>query len=279
MGKRRWTVWAGVVLLAVPALWGFSAAGAAAVKTRSRRAAEPDRAASSAPVPAKDTGGQTFITYSQKDNKKDAWDKAGIVCEFLLAGVGIAVVVVGGLVLIRMERQTKATESAANAALAQAESLAVSERAWLLIAPAREEQDWSRDRSFHWVIRNVGRTPARLMEAQARCELVDPGQPLVEAPRYGEAIFLNDRMLAPGDSVRLTTHWGIETENGYAQVQEVDTARGFSLLAYGSVTYLDVFDRERESRFCEEYVFDGLGERLLLFRPRLDAPPAYTSHT
>ena len=261
-------------------LWCAVAMAAPKAGAHKKHAAAPDQSSSpAAAAPAKDSGGQTFITYSQKDTKKDAWDKAGIFCEFLLAAVGIAVVVAGGLVVIRMDRQTRATENAAKAALAQAESVAVSERAWLIIAPAREEQDWSRDRSFHWVIRNVGRTPARLMESQAKCQLMDSGLPLAEVPDYGGAVYLHDRMLAPGDSIRLTTIWGVETKNGYEAVGDVDVARGFSLAAYGSVTYLDIFDKERESRFCEEYVFDGLGERVVQFRPRLDAPPAYTSHT
>ncbi|MFC5862775.1 hypothetical protein ACFPT7_10775 [Acidicapsa dinghuensis] len=225
---------------------------------------------------AKDTSGQTFITYSQKE--KDPWDKAGVVAEYLAALAGLGVVVVGALLLTRISKQTEAAAEAASAAQLHAESLAATERAWLLIGPARGEQDWSREGAFHWVIRNVGKTPARLMETQARCQVMTAGAEIPERPFYGDAVFLHDRMLAPGDEIRLSTYWGVETERGYEPVENAAAMPRFALLAYGSVTYLDVFDREHESRFCEEYVFDGAGDRVLRFAPRLDASPEYTMH-
>lgn len=243
------------------------------------RAPQKGNAASETPSAqeqAKDTSGQTFITYSQKE--KDPWDKAGIVAEYLAALAGLGVVVVGALLLVRISKQTEAAAEAAKAAQLHAASLAATERAWLLIGPSRMEQDWSRDAAFHWVIRNVGKTPARLMETQARCQVMHGGEPIPDVPYFGEAVFLHDRMLAPGDEIRLSTYWGVETERGYEPVADAGAMPRFSLAAYGTVTYLDVLDREHESRFCEEYLFDGAGDRVLRFTPRLDAPPAYTSH-
>lgn len=252
----------------------------AAVKQAAKKsdayAQQPDQDQPLNPDQAKDTNGQTFITYSQKE--KDPWDKAGIVAGYLAALAGLGVAAVGALLLLRMKAQTEAAVEAARAAQLHAESLAATERAWLLIGPSRAEQDWSRDAAFHWVIRNVGKTPARLMETQARCQVMHLGEPIPDIPYYGEAVFLHDRMLAPGDEIRLTTYWGVETERGYEPVADAGAMPRFSLVAYGSVTYLDVFDREHESRFCDEYAFDGAGDRVLRFTPRLDAPPAYTSH-
>lgn len=266
------------LLLAVMAGAGVAEGSARTKHTRAaaakQTAKKPEASEQPAPDQAKDTSGQTFITYSQKE--KDPWDKAGIVAEYLAALAGLGVVVVGALLLVRISKQTEAAAEAASAAQLHAESLAATERAWLLIGPSRSEQDWSRDGAFHWVIRNVGKTPARLMESQARCAVMS-GQ-IPERPLYGDAVFLHDRMLAPGDELRLATRWEVETERGFEPLADAGAMPRFALLAYGTVTYLDVFDREHESRFCEEYAFDGAGDRSLRFTPRLDAPPGYTSH-
>lgn len=217
--------------------------------------------------------------------QKDVYDIAVIWADFALVVVGAIGIVVGIRTLCILKRQAKANVVAARAALKQANHMVAAERAWLLISAEKSNQKWSEDRSFYWTIKNVGRTPARLIATQARCEIMESLGDPPPTPEYDPPIPLNERILAPGDSMRFKTFWGArDKERGCFGVfaQSSEPLDGFYLLAWGHVQYLNLFGDTCESRFCDEYRFVkelDLPDYTLKFRPRLDVPAEYTKHT
>jgi len=75
----------------------------------------------------------TFIYNGDKQKDKDGWDKAAVFSNYLLALIGIVGIVAAICTLLKLERQTKAGEDAATAALKQAKHSTASERPWVTV--------------------------------------------------------------------------------------------------------------------------------------------------
>ncbi len=184
--------------------------------------------------------------------------------------------------------QSSETKTAAQAALKQAEHMISSERAWLLISPVNEGQPLKAGNPplFWWEIKNVGNTPARLIETQSVCDARKEPQRLRETPEFRQPVALNMRMLAPGDTMRFSTFWTEEVEQQRFSYCTTDVVffDPLFLLAYGYVKYASVFSSDAlYSGFCADFCSAQIGvqhaKSVIEFRPKLDAPPEYTKHT
>jgi hypothetical protein len=140
----------------------------------------------------------TFNDNAQKQHDKDGWDKAAVLSNYLLVLIGIAGIAVAVCTLLKLERQTKATEVAAESSLKQANHIITSERAWMtvvieseLIPPEIEESPSIRWTGFSIQFVNQGKTPALLIEAgchgvvQSHATELPDIQPPTQKRRFG----------------------------------------------------------------------------------------------
>jgi len=226
---------------------------------------------------------------------RDAYDWLVLGCSLVLAVIGICGVFVAVSTLKKIERQTKATEDAATAAKDSAEAARLnaqavinSERAWIVIKSTMDGYVPNAADTFEykWVIRNTGNTPARIMETQCRYDLVRAIvlTSLPPEPQYPAPIVLNGFLLPPGDSADYLTYLvSSSTSEVVTRLEEgeLNTIRSgiYNLRVFGYVKYLDAFEKERESRFCEYYVWPSDRRGYIGFRPLLGIPADYTKHT
>jgi hypothetical protein len=166
-----------------------------------------------------------------------------------------------------IQRQTRATEIAANAAKASADALVNVERAWVVINqvnpplvlipqpdPGPLITMW-----FAFVFKNCGRTIARITDVRIRFHTVTAIEGLPQIPDYREharalpkdASF--GRIVAPNQDFELATvfesNGGIPTDGQIRAIRKGELV----LLVYGCVKYLDFTNEPRESQFC--YLF------------------------
>jgi len=215
---------------------------------------------------------------------KDWWDKAAVLSNYLLALIGCIGVLYAARTLRKLKTQTEAAKDAASTARDQTTHMIASERAWLVISSLNDNSSfvWSGPPPLYcWHVRNVGNTPAILIETQAVCKVTE-SMNLAENPQYPKPINLSERALAPGDSIDFNTFWSHEDGRILRQnVEEIDT---LILLTFGHIKYKTVFGPEiREARFCDAWFADGNPRsrptQPMDFRPWLDAPQEYTKHT
>ncbi len=215
---------------------------------------------------------------------KDWWDKAAVLAAYLLVIVGALGIIYAGLTLGKLKEQATAAKVAAEAALRQTDHIVASERAWLVISSVNDSSSfvWSGPpHEYWWQVRNVGNTPAILIATQAVCRVAD-SRILEETPPYPDPENLNERVLAPGDSIDFSTMWS--HENGLRFKQNVEEINPLILVSFGSIKYKTVFSPKIcEARFCDEWI--ALGDprskpvQPMIFKPLLGAPPEYTKHT
>jgi hypothetical protein len=185
-----------------------------------------------------------------------------------------------------MQSQADATRDSADAAKEAAEvakqstdAFINSERAWILGTPSLKDKlrvgAPYTGFVFIWSFKNVGRTPARLVETDAVSWRVADVKTIPETPKYeGKPVPLNNFLLVPNDSIGfggLIEPFGDELTR-----EEIDGITGMklTLIAYGYVTYLDQFGQKHTTRFCHTYMVGGPDSEG--FRPYWSAPPAYT---
>lgn len=182
--------------------------------------------------------------------------------------------------------QSWETSISARAALKQTGHMQTSERAWLSISSANKKESILRPGAppmYLWKIRNVGKTPARLIETQAVCQITESVK-LPPDPVFPKSVPLGGRILGPDESLDFHAFW--TDERGILFREAVETLDPVWLTAYGFVKYMTVFDTEvRESRFCDDFIdgsntpVQGDNPARIIFRPYLDAPAAYTKST
>jgi hypothetical protein len=184
-----------------------------------------------------------------------------------------------------------AAKDSAKAALMQAKHTETTERAWLLVnfvSMKDKELKEGEVAECHWAIKNVGGTPAVLLETKARFQAIrlhnempeDPVKLLPAIPDYGKAITVNERLLAPQDSIGYFTKWERNTDGKFCEfafpVKDKDI---WMVVAYGYVKYKDIFGTERESRSCDFAVI-GINSRIIMgFSPHPNVPAAYNRCT
>jgi hypothetical protein len=222
---------------------------------------------------------------------KDGYDKAAFWATIALVVAGFSGIGVGVCTLSILNRQTKATEDAAKAALLQAKHMETTQRAWLLINFVSMKDRELKDGEVvacRWAIKNVGATPAILLESKARFHAVrlydempeDPVKTLPAIPDYGSPITINERLLAPQDSIGYFTKWERNVDGTFsefafpAQANEV-----WMVVAYGYVKYRDIFGGERESRSCDFTCIGRSNNIPMEFIPHPKVPTAYNRCT
>jgi hypothetical protein len=179
-------------------------------------------------------------------------------------------------------RAVKGTQEAARATLLNAQYLVNSERPWLLAyATGAESENASEDGKpprLEWEVKNVGKTPARLVESAARFVFNLDEEPLPD----GEAESHNGRILVPGGTLKFKSHWYTMKDGKYRRLFDAPPITALDLLCgFGFVKYRDTFDQESEyiSSFCDS-CFIGPGYVSGDFSPSLlDEDPAYTKCT
>lgn len=158
------------------------------------------------------------------------------------------------------------------------------QRAWLTISSSNRTEQGSM--MYWWEVKNVGDTPAKIVETQAIC--IVSGDGIVELPPEpkfpSDTVKYQDRMLAPGDSVEFHTYWSgddLKVLRGYDSVPHY-----VFMVAYGYVKYRTVLEKEiHESRFCDYFDTSRINAKAAglahktKFRPKLDVPLTYTTHT
>lgn len=202
---------------------------------------------------------------------KDGYDWAAYWGNIGLVVVGFGGVVVGVCSLVFLRRQTTATQIAANAALAQANHIANSERAWIEVLPYNwsiefypkwETGDpvpegpmgtWSISHRFAAQIKNLGRTPAKIEGIAVRyVRTTKSAGDMDPEPDFGE-IDTEQFFLLPDSEIAATAT--LSPEGGVltkANVTAIKDGKEF-LYAYGVVKYRDVYDRPHETRFGYAY--------------------------
>jgi hypothetical protein len=143
----------------------------------------------------------------------------------------------------------------------QSQQMIDSERPWIIAHMEQSKMSCLLDNGnvrFTWSVKNVGKSPAKLIEAGARVTLDTLGPPLYPVQYKMES--LDERILVPGDSIPLFIFWSI-VENGRTRTQVGKTLEEFNDLAivYGCIRYRgatgtpDIY----ETRFSESSVIDS----------------------
>ncbi|MDE3104453.1 MAG: hypothetical protein KGK08_04695 [Acidobacteriota bacterium] len=213
--------------------------------------------------------------------QKDAYDKTQFWINVVLSMMGVLSATVAVFTLKTVKGQTGSLEK-------QVRHLISSERAWLVIASSADEEQVLRTGAMHeyrWTVKNIGKTPARILETMAVCRVAEMWSPLPDEPTYyRDAIAMQERILPPGASMEFHTHWTSETGEMFTRPLELVDA--VFLFAYGYVKYKTVLGEDvYESRFCDEF-FHVAGEQLqeageakIVFQPFLEASQVYTYHS
>lgn len=195
------------------------------------------------------------------------------------------------LTLIVIAWQSAETRNAAKAALMQAEHVEVTERAWLLINYVDMRGTEFKDGesvSSRWTIKNVGSTPAILLETKARFYITsiypemieDPAKELAESPSYGDPVVINARLLAPNDSIGYFTKWEQRVDEKFVEFTFPARAdRVWMIIAYGYVKYRDTFGKDHESRSCDFICISRNDQIVMDWIPSPKTPPAYNRCT
>ena len=223
---------------------------------------------------------------------KDWQDVATFWIGVVLAGVGIAGIGVGICTLIflrnqtrhirrqadmaarqarlistqanQMEKQTEifresvaAAQKAADAALKTVQVMIDSERPWLVAHFKGENESClleSGNMRLKWEVRNVGKSPARLVEAGTRLILDTIGPGWTNPWDYGHVDSLDGRILVPGDSVSFYVFWS-KTENGIVRTATGKRREDFNdlVVGYGFVRYRSTVGEGEDliARVCE----------------------------
>lgn len=188
---------------------------------------------------------------------------------------------------VETRRAAKGAQKAAKFALLQAEHMAASERAWLIVNyVSREGKYVDKDGilELHWSIKNVGNTPAKLLETKARFEVfldedLAPADALPVIPDYGTPIECNDRILAPQDTIGYFTKWETRKNGIYTPfVLPADSNQILFFCGFGYVKYSDAFGQICESRSCDVSFING-HKIMDGFHPNPTAPAAYNKCT
>jgi hypothetical protein len=204
-------------------------------------------------------------------------------------GAGLLLLVVGSVTLWWFIIQTIATKKAAEAAMLNAQFLVDSERAWMIGTPDITKLDLLPVPGAKFIykcnLRNVGRTPARMIQAGLAFRKAKSLSDIPQTPIYEEEEIhsLNKILIIPQASCSTPQDsFYIRGEAKLTGEELIAVKRGTGgiLYAYGFVKYLDSFHREHETHFCHYYHVPGpydIAEEG--FQLCVDAPREYNKAT
>lgn len=197
---------------------------------------------------------------------RDLYDWVAYWASLLLVAVGMGGIWVATLTLRKIERQTKAGEDGAAAALLNAESLINAERGRLIISFERPGKQ-----AVAINVKNAGRTVVKATHVFATSVMLASNVDLPEVPIY---VTQPDVVTEVADWINPTgerslgldgnTLWADLTNDG---LRRSTRDRQHSLWVYGVIRYEDgITDKSRELRFCfafwEEKEFEPIAIRV-----------------
>jgi hypothetical protein len=154
--------------------------------------------------------------------------------------------------------QSIETRKAAQSALLNAQAMITAERPWLVAHLKQFEEETIPESGrlrLSWEVKNVGKTPAKLIEADAVAVFNLDAVPLPDVPIYGYfPETLENRMLVPGDTYSFWAHWYELKDGRYIRLEKQNIGpRADLMVVFGYVKYRDTFDSTKEhiSRFCD----------------------------
>jgi hypothetical protein len=156
--------------------------------------------------------------------------------------------------------QAKIAEDAARAAQRSANALTNSERAWLIGKPNMQKFEGPPEPGqvllYVCNIKNIGRTPARILESGLALRKAKSLDDIPQIPDYRneEVRSFNEIVIIPRDSFASTTV-GQVWKGDYLAIKP--SAKGLILYACGFVKYLDIFNDRHETHFCHYYYIPG----------------------
>jgi hypothetical protein len=177
-----------------------------------------------------------------------------------------------------MERQTKAAEDAAAAALLNARAVMHSERPWIIVTI---EPHPNFRGSFLFAATNKGRTPAQLISGSSEYTFAARPQELPVPPNYSSQFTgVDETLLVPGDPFQIYSRSGISPEDILARRSSSHELRSYNetLVFYGRIVYRDGFGKDgdansyHETRWCFAYL---KSERRFI----ATGPDEYNRHT
>jgi hypothetical protein len=207
---------------------------------------------------------------------KDRYDKAAFWVNIALVGVGIGGIIVAGITLLKIERQTKATEIASEAAARSTAAYINKERSRLFIRNKISANFEVAFRAANW-----GKSPARITYGFVGCELFKTTEKFREIPQYDNGEdprhYAQDEWI-PENKAR----WIGSYDASYVSIAdnpelyESVMSGELRLWFYGVVRYRDsVSEEEHEVRFCYRSFVRRDGKHFLL----ADGPAAYRLET
>jgi hypothetical protein len=181
--------------------------------------------------------------------------------------------------------QSSQTQKAAEAARSNAQFLIDSERAWMIGTPDMKKLDPLPEPGakfiYKCVLRNVGKTPAKMIQTGLAFKKVNSVGDIPQTPIYEKTQMqsINKFLVIPEGSCSAphdTYSISVDSEITSDEFVAVKKGTGGILYAYGFVKYLDSFDREHETHFCHYYhvpgPYDIAKEGFHVF---IDAPSEY----
>jgi hypothetical protein len=163
----------------------------------------------------------------------------------LLFAVGFAGIVVAVLTLRKIERQTKAGEVAAEAALANTKALIAAERAWIVVTAK-----CSSPNEFLFTATNVGRTPAKVISIYGNKIVINRGEelPLPFQENMEESLISTPPCFLPPTSSCPAFSFNLEQLfAGNPNVMRLITIALQEIYFYGKIRYFDTLEDPAKS--------------------------------
>src|ERR1700693_1460343 len=203
-----------------------------------------------------DTKQTTDDSNKNQNNSTDSPKRTRV--EFLNAGSTVVIAIFTAFTFAVFLYQIKVTHDA--------------ERAWILINEWRKPEtlEWwdvnprvAPQTYFTWIMKNSGRSPARILKIQLRFHFVENLNNLPASPNYGnggcmliDEIPTDGTFIAPSGELTIRTYFeGADGKPSSPTQDQMDAVRGDKafLIAYGSILYKDAFKRKHRTRFCHVY--------------------------
>jgi hypothetical protein len=259
------------VMILLAAAWAVPAKCQQGGPTKAEyaQARETKKAEPSAPVlKSHEEAVSRQATSDGKEKAERAGDPAHDWIDWLNAFSTLVMAVFTILVAVFIGRQVRTTRSI--------------ERAWMTGSPRFKNFEGPPEPGqgllYACSLKNVGRTPARILETALAVRKADSLAVIPVEPRYvgPEQLSINRPVIAPNDSFMITAAAASFTPEDYVALKN----RKLVLYAYGYVKYTDVFGRYRETRFCHYYRIPGIQEAQGEgFQLCVEAPKSYNRAT
>jgi hypothetical protein len=219
-----------------------------------------------------------------------AWpvrDRISWAANLVLALAGYAGIMLAVSTLKKIERQTRAGELAAEAAvqsaqvaLLTAEAMVRAERPWLAIAikPSPTVEN-----GFSVIATNHGRSPARIVASVEHSEIVAEESALAETPVYAKGALREQSLpafLLPGESTQIRSFSREEVKDLCADEEQMKRIERWEekIYLYGKIVYEDLLSpagkQTHESAWCCWYIH-GRQRSGLVFA----GPAPYNNHS